>query len=322
MRADRPFISLNEVKMELPCLEDHWEAASPQAWAALHPWTWLPPQMRTFTSVLADILDSPDVALGSLKDSYHRLVIVATLIRLVFTNKEAVTQSGAKSMACYDALVVSRERLLDITDRFACSPTQSQTRTTTSCHEALVRQLRLVHIAHGFSTDDLVEYWHLVWRGGPRSLPAKAYISKWIRENGKRFRRLIYGSAQLLTLTRVYPYNDPAEVYDCFAAGMTMWAMVSLFIAMQPPQQTTEPRRLCNLDWLGPRDDPESLAVREWIETGGPYIVRMHGVADMLSSAGCQQILQQTAQILARRSVWGITQNFLNATLRVLHSQE
>lgn len=325
MRDDRPYVRFNEIKMDLPCAERHWKAETEQAWAALHPWTDSLPRSATFESCLADVLRDPQSNVARLEDNYHKHLMVITLTRLLWSNKEATTQPGAKYLSSYNALIQTRKDLLRIVQLFSGSPRAIPTPAKPRCLESLVMRLHLVSAAYYMASDDITDYMHLIWRRSPQSSYAQQHISRWINGSPREFRYLTFAAAQLLTLSRMYPYNHPKDPYDAFHAGMALWVMSKLFSDewMRNIANSTTHHELlptCNLDWLGTQDAQEALILQHWLATGDPCVVRMHGVPDVFSRDGPKQILQQTAEILGNMSVWGIGQTLLNATLRVLHA--
>ena len=321
MRDDRPFISLNEIKMDLPCLLEQWEAETPQAWAACHPSADVMPRPESFDLCLRNLLQDPATTTTKMNDNYRRYLMVTTLTRMMWSLKEQTTQPGAHLLTPYTALQQGKGDLLAILNQFSFSPKAFQGNAAPEYTAARIQQLALIKLAHILTADDVWDYCHLIWRKHSQVELGQNHILKWIREKPRSWRAFTVANAQLLSITRLYPDNHPHEAYNAFHAGMAIWVMSTLGPKTQQVARGHEDPLVCNLDWLGPDNTPEALALQDWIENGGNnYVVRTFGVPDLFANEGAEQVLRQTAQILNRMSVWGIAHTLRNATLRVLHS--
>jgi hypothetical protein len=244
---------------------------------------------------------------------------------MVWDNKEATTHQAAMHLSTYDALLEGRAELLEILDDFA-SPTTGYYPcvTTKPSNEFTVQHRIQVGIAHGLAEGvvfcDLFAI--MLWQDESRAIPARNRILRWIKENPRNPRALLYSCAQGLMITGLYPCNHPQEAYNSFHAGVICFVLSTLLAADYQAISTSESLAgtlpVCNLDWQGSPDGPEVLAIRDWVENGTPCLVRMRGVPDVFSDRGPRQILQQTADVLSNVSVWGIKHILLNAVRGLL----
>ncbi|OQU95621.1 Fungal specific transcription factor domain-containing protein [Cladophialophora immunda] len=326
MRNARPYILLNELKLDLPCLTQHWKAASKQAWAAIHPWREQCPRTDSFQSCISRVVEHPASAHSAYDDNYVRFIILTVLTRMVWDNKEATTHQAAMHLSTYDALLKGRAELLQILDDFA-SPTTGYypSATTEPSNEFTVQHWLQVGIAHGLAEGVVIcdLFGIMLWQDESRAIPARNRILRWCRENPRNPRALLYTCAQGLTITRLYPCNHPQEAYNIFHCGLICFVVSTLLLADYQTMSNRETPGgtlpVCKLDWQGAPDGPEVLAIRDWIENGTPSRVRMHGVPEVFSVPGPRQILQQTADVLSNVSVWGIKHILLNAVRGLLH---
>ena len=110
-----------------------------------------------------------------------------------------------------------------------------------------------------------------------------------------------------------------------------IWSCIPLLRSLQIGQPSTtlkeslrnhDCRTVYSLDFRGSDEDAVGRDLTQWIENGGPGILRMHAIPDLLAEHGPQRILQQTAEILERMPVWGIARPFRNAVLRALETHQ
>ena len=314
--------------MNLPCSLSHWEAETPEAWAALHPWAAAAPQTDSFDTSLSSFLQDSPKAIHANSDDYQKFLILTTLTRMIWSNKEAITQPGARYLTPYTALLQGRQDLLDVIESFSFAPSIVRATTAPESFAARVQQLCLVQLSHIMTADDLWDYLHLIWRRHAQRKLAQDYVSRWMEQNPKAGRLFTLANARLLSIIRLYPDNNPQEAYNVFHAGMAVWVMSSLNAtngAIQPSIRPTPyaMTAVAALDLMGPKDSTEGVALQRWIDYGDEsFMVRMHGVPDVFSPEGAQQILRQTAEVLDRMSVWGVARTLRNATLRVLHADD
>lgn len=326
MRNARPYILLHDLNMDLPCLSKHWTAGSVHAWTALHPWTKECPPTDSFATCISRVVESPADAHSEYDDDYVRFIIGNVLNRLIWDNKEATTHQAALRLGTYNALLNGKDELLNILDIFT-SPMHGYPCFSTKPRTELAIQLRsLVNITHGLADGAVMcdLFGIMLWHDESSAAPARRQIQMYIKDNPRHSRSLLFSTAQQVTIGRLYPCNHPQEAWNVFHAGIGVFVMSTLLAEEYSVPSTSCSSNtnlpVCNLDWQGAPDGHEAMAIRDWIQNGGPSLVRMHGVPDVLSALGARQALQQTAEVLSNMSVWGIKRVLLNAIRGLLHA--
>lgn len=305
--------------MELPCSSDRWEAESHQAWAALHPWTDFGPRNISFKATMERLFENGSVTLTEIIDDGHRTILMTMLARAIYDARE----SGYEAYPSPHA-TPTVERLLAIMEQFDRPVEPSSYILSPYALNAVIQQLHIRWGAYILATDNVCDYLHYIWAGAPRADEAQKVLIQWAQRDPAKVRRTALAAGRLFSIIRQYPCNHPWESYHTFHSAMFLWSVAGLFLS-ESPSASVHPssrRTVCQLDWLGGDDSPEGLAIHEWVQNGGNHILRMHGVPDLVSSEGMQQLLQELANELRRKPVWGIAQNFLNAVLRILHMHD
>jgi hypothetical protein len=316
----RSHISLSEVvDMEVQCSTEHWEAASMHAWAALHPWTDLTPQNLRFNYFIRSFLEGSEEAYTKLRDDHHRLPVILTLIRMLGDIKEREAnpiRDFLHDMKCH---VGNRALLLRVLDRFMTSPKDPSALCTSKSIIDIVHRVETIHMAHLIGAGDLMDWLYPLLRGEPDSEAARARMIRWSQDK-VRMRETAFHSAQIISLVREYPYNICQEGVYVFHAGAVLWCLSGLLSRESTHHETNT--AVCRLDYIARYDnEPERLAIRTWIRDGDIRRLSIHGVPDICSELGRQQVLQQTAEILRRMRVWGIAHNFLKVILDLMQKE-
>ncbi|KAF1953347.1 hypothetical protein CC80DRAFT_420478 [Byssothecium circinans] len=320
----RSLLSMNELKMDLPCSTAHWQAETAQAWAALHPWTHLPPT-KSLRSLLESLsISSPKSA--EITDACHSHIAAIILARSIWDLRESALEPSALFFPNDNAdLRLQRmQAILSTLQRLTSPLVPSANDLIGQDFASLVQRTYIVHSGGILTAEDAVDHMHIVWaKLGTRSQQAREHLLRWASRCPAQVRTTAHKAAQILSVARRYPYNHPNEPYHVFHSGFILWTMLGLLTELPssiPPPGSNHRRIPCRLDWHGAHDTPEALAVNDWVEHGGyGYIVGMDGAPDLVSEMGMRQVLELAADTLKRMRVWGIAQIFLNAVLRALH---
>lgn len=324
MRNAQPHILLRELNMDLPCRSQQWTAGSAQAWTALHPWTKECPRTDSFSTCISRIIESPESARSKYDDDYVGFIIGNVLNRLVWENKEASTHQVAALLSTHQALLHGKDELLQIVDNFF-SPTYGYPCYATKPRTELEVQLRsLVNITHGVADGAVVcdLFGIMLWHDEASAGPARRRIHQYIKDNPKHCRSVLFSTAQQVSIGRLYPCNHPQEAWNVFHAGIGVFVMSTLLAQEDCASSTSCSSNanlpVCNLDWQGAPDGAEAAAIRDWILSATPSLVRMHGVPDVFSPLGARQVLLQTTEVLDNISVWGIKRILVKAVRGLL----
>lgn len=317
--------------MDLPCLTEYWESETPEAWAALHPWSRSAPPSVNYTAALESILQGQGQPNFEISDDYQKHILLSTFVRLMWETMELEFSAGGALINISSGLADRRIALHAAIQKFVTPLTPNPVVPREAGFEAKVQLSRLAQYGALLDADDLINYTHLVWRGNPTSGPARKVLLQWAAKNPRKVRQVARASAFILNATRQFPYNHHLDAHHAFHAGFMVWSLIPLLRSLQasvpahlpvPDQQLLGQHAVCQLDCLASGDSPEQEKVAQWVESGEFCVLRMHAVPDILSEEGSRQILQQTADILRRMPVWGIAQVFRNAVLRALHANE
>lgn len=309
LHNNRPYLSVGDINLNLPCSSEHWEADSAQSWTALHPWTGNYPKSTRLRPLIRTLFDGSERPTEKITDERQRFLIILTLLRMLWTLKEI--KSSPISDLIEDGLDNGRALLLRAIDSFTQSPivlSKSHTRTEML---RIVHRMQLIHISHLYGAGDLMNWLYPYLRKGIEIENARVRMLQWAGESPARVREVAYHSAQILALVRQYPSNMPFEPFVIFHAGVVLSFMARLLPTVSGNNRGPQLR----LDHLATSRDTMSSTLNKWMQRGGNEVVGLHGVPDISCKAGRQQILDQTAELLKRRQVWGVAQNFTRVIL-------
>jgi hypothetical protein len=308
LHNSRPYLSPRDVNLNLPCSSEHWEAESAHSWATLHPWTSFHPSTPRLRPLIKILFDGTDKPMDKV-DEKHCLIIIVTLLRVLW----ALTET---KMSVINELVETgpdnlRGSILKAIDRFTQSPTLLSKACTRVEMTQLVQRVQLVHVAHLYGAGGLMNWLYPFLRNGTEAKNAKVCMNQWAVEDPGRVREVAYHSAQILALARQFPNNMPFEAFVIFHAGVVLSFMSGLLSTNRNIPQVQGLR----LDHLDSVDDPATSELLVWIRDGGDRVLSLNGVPSLCTTIGRQQVLDRTAELLKRRHVWGIAENFITVVL-------
>lgn len=310
LHNNRPFLSTGDINLSLPASAEHWAAESAQSWAALHPWSKVfpaPPRLRPTIRLLFD--GTPNAA-EKITDEEHAFLVVLTLVRMLWTLKE-IRSSPVNDLVTPPQFDDGRQILLNALDGMSVPIVPlSKTHTKTEL-DRLVHRMQLIHVAHIYGAGDLMNWLYAYLRPGPEAENASIRMRQWGRENTRRTREVAYHCSQLLALLRHYPNNLPLESFLIFHAGVVLSCIAILLPPTIHPNQST----CLHLDQLASGDEILAKPVADWINNGGDVQLSLIGVPSLCSTAGRQDVLDQTAGLLKRRKVWGMARNLTKVVL-------
>ncbi|ATY64955.1 C2H2 type zinc finger domain [Cordyceps militaris] len=200
----------------------------------------------------------------------------------------------------------------------------------------LVHRTRISLVAQIIAADQVSSHLDAEWHRGAASGDGHARevaterLRAWGEAHPLETRRMARIGAQLLAISRLYPYHMPREPYDAFRAGLLLWTMAPLIRAaaraassQAPSGRAATPRQVCQLDWLGDHDTPEGTTLQNWIDHGGHcFVLRMHEIPDICTRQGSRQILVSTSKVLQKLHVWGASEVYRDIVLRALREDQ
>ncbi|CZR68334.1 uncharacterized protein PAC_18233 [Phialocephala subalpina] len=330
----RPYASLATIHLSLPNSSELWEAESAQAWDALHPSSDLAPSRRLFRPLICSILsDNAQAIIGTITDWEHRRIILSTVSRILWSSKEM-----AASFTPYFNRGWARKGRDDILGvlNFISQSFRRDISSMTTPRELqyFASQIQILHMSQLYAAGDLMDWLLALLRDGQHYEESKQRMINWALESTSRVRKVAYHSAQVLGIIRKLPYNHPMEPFNAFYAGVILWHMAWILQMSphSPHAHDAQHNIQVRLDQLNFADEeafesqdrtlvPHSEAVHTWIwspETLGSVTVGIHGVPNITSTSGPQQIRQQVAEMLDHMPVWGMAQKFRNAVYRLV----
>jgi len=304
----------------MPCPLPLWEAETGHVWLSLHPWTKCLPPNLSFRPMLHSLFKCADTVLAKAADFQHDLIIINTLTRTLWSVKEFEGSAVNDFVRGSSSLTEAKTHVQEVLDRFLFTqPPRTHSKAELSY---FVRKMHIIHMSHLYGAGDLMDWLRPLFRGGPGAEAAKSRAKQWGSRDPIRLRRVAFHSAQVLALARRYLQNESREAFNVFNAGIVLWCIVGL--AMQKPfdgrpSPSTPPYRLD-----GPASDGEQISPvhLEWIRSGSPQVVSMHGVPRLFTKEGQTQVLEQTASILETMQVWGIAQNLLQVVSLLIQRED
>ncbi|KAM3473081.1 hypothetical protein MY5147_004970 [Beauveria neobassiana] len=289
-------------------------------------------------------------------DEFHLILMTTTLLRTVWDYRDCVLslQGPAPMPELFTHSVPAKDMdtaLSLLTTLAATAPLEAIASATgagaqsfnglSGLHEerqfhGLVHRTRISLVAQIIAADQISNHLDAEWRRGAaagdqnvREVAAER-LRAWGETYPVEVRRMARIGAQLLSISRLYPYHMPREPYDAFRAGLLLWTMAPLIRAATPvassqasPARAPTHRRVCQLDWLGDQNSPEGACLQEWIDHGGDhFVLRMHEIPDICTRQGSRQILLSTSKVLQKLHVWGASEVYRDIVLRALREDE
>ncbi|KAM3493712.1 hypothetical protein MY3957_002972 [Beauveria namnaoensis] len=289
-------------------------------------------------------------------DEFHLILMTTTLLRTVWDYRDCVLslQGPAPMPELFTHSVPAKDMdtaLSLLTTLAATAPLEAIASATgagaqsfnglSGLHEerqfhGLVHRTRISLVAQIIAADQISNHLDAEWRRGAAAgdQNVREVAAERLRAWGETYpvetRRMARIGAQLLSISRLYPYHMPREPYDAFRAGLLLWTMAPLIRAATPvassqasPARAPTHRRVCQLDWLGDHNSPEGACLQEWIDHGGDhFVLRMHEIPDICTRQGSRQILLSTSKVLQKLHVWGASEVYRDIVLRALREDE
>ena len=180
--------------MDLPSSSQHWDAESPEAWAGLHPWSSAMPALIKFSSVLDSLLRDELHSAAAITDDYQKQILLTTILRLMWDMLELEFSPGSRALVGSEGLD-ARRRVLHASIPTLAPPLSLTTRTIRdTSFQATVQHSCLARFVSIIDADDLINYTHLTWRGGPTLGPAQKALLGWAAKNPKKVRSVARAS--------------------------------------------------------------------------------------------------------------------------------
>ncbi|KEF51214.1 uncharacterized protein A1O9_12717 [Exophiala aquamarina CBS 119918] len=317
LHNNRPYLSNADIDMEMPSAPEHWEVQSAQAWGALHPWTGRTPRPLRFRPLIRSLFDDTERALAKLDRSHDRIVLL-TFVQMMWGVKEMKASPFGDMIPGTVQASEGQMKLQGLIDRFLYLRTNPVAAATLTRRElaCAFRQVQMIHMSHLYAAGDLMDWLYPLLRRGPEYESAKARMMKWASQDAVQVREVAFHSSQTLAVFREHQANFPHEPFTAFHAGAVLWCVADLL----PKSSSMHTSPGIRLDRLVSHER-ETVAVKEWIQTGGPQVVSIYGVPNLTAKDGKTQVLEELAALLKRMKPWGIAHNFLKVVTRLMAFQ-
>lgn len=315
LQNDRPLLNIADAAMTLPSSMKHWDAGSAYAWSSLQPMVNLQPTGPRLQPIIKSLLDGNRNVAETVDNERHRIVILLSLSRMMWSLKEVATTPMDSLIG--DRLEEVRQKVQDTVDWFWQFPVSlSHTHTKTEVARS-VHAMHIVHLAHIYGAGTLMNFYYSFLRNSllqrtEDGRVAEALMKQWASENVRLARVVAFHCAQILALARRFPENMSMEPFLVFHAGVLLMTMGLVLPATQPSQGPG-----LKIDHLGPVGDPTFFKILNWAREGGNVVVGVHGVPVLCCETGWKQVLDETAEILTGLKVWKLTQALLKVVLAI-----
>lgn len=178
--------------------------------------------------------------------------------------------------------------------------------------QRIVNRASMVHLCHLDGAGDLMDWLPALLRTAGRHNAARARMSRWGQEDPARLRQVTYHSAQILSISRSFPFNTPSESFYVFYAGAALWCAA---ILLEKPDDAgvemrddESPALFLNVPKMAKETDIQRI--QQWLCEGVSVRLGVYGVPDLGSQESRVQVLQETLSILQNMRTWGLSKAF------------
>ncbi|KAL2678328.1 hypothetical protein Neosp_009073 [[Neocosmospora] mangrovei] len=332
LHNERPTFSMGDMVLSLPDEAARWEAPTAYSWMALHPWH--PPQeerldFRRMARGCFELSVAQDM---QLTDDQHLHIVTITLARFLWSIKELQASPLMDAVPEQWPLVAHKRTLLEKLDQFRACPDVGKAVKNDGNLRRIVQRSLTIHLCHLYGAGDLMDWLPALLRTVGQHKEAKARMSRWGSEDDARLRDVAYHSAQILALSRSFPFNTPSESFYVFYAGAALWCTAVLLESSDISRTETlnnddngddedddyeDLPTLC-LDETKPENKDMDEKIQRWICQGGTLRLRVYGVPNLGSKESRIQVLQETLDILHKMRTWELSKAFSGVMQQLL----
>ncbi|EXJ53467.1 uncharacterized protein A1O5_13243 [Cladophialophora psammophila CBS 110553] len=318
----RPTMSVGDILLSLPEDAARWEATSAHAWMALVPQRSTLDDAINFRIAARSCFDTKLAVTIELQDPQHLHLIVITLARFLWSIKELQASPLMDVVPEQWPLVAHKINLLHALDHYSVP---LSTLRGMSDDKELARQVErtsIIHICHLYGANDLMDWLPALLRTSGLNKAAKERMKVWGEEDPVRLRKVAYHSAQVMTISRDFPFNGPYEPFHVFYAGAALWCVASLLAEPQEDEVLHDSQRPIFLDRHATAGDVDHLRILKWIQEGGNNaVVGIYGVPVLGSRSSRIQALAETIRILQNMRSWDLSTAFVNVLRQLLNAE-
>lgn len=315
-------MSVGDILLSLPEDEACWDAASAHAWMSFVPQRSNLDDALTFRVAMRSCFDMSLASTIQLRDPQHLHLIVITLTRFLWSIKELQASPIIDVVPERWPLVSHKVALLEQLDKFSAS---LSTLRATNDDKELSRQVErtsIIHLCHLYGANDLMDWLPALLRSSGMNKVAKERMKNWALEDPVRLRKVAYHSAQIMAISRDFPFNGPYEPFHVFYAGSALWCIASQLPEPDEDGASHNSEAPILLDRHFMDGDVDHLKVLQWIQEGGmDTLVGLYGVPVLGGQSSCVQALEETIRILHNMRRWDLSTAFVNVLRQLLRAE-
>ncbi|KIW16773.1 hypothetical protein PV08_03963 [Exophiala spinifera] len=316
LHNNRPFLSIGDMHLDLPCEADLWKAESAHCWLSMLPPSQMVPKSPRLRPLMRTLFDKTPKPTAKIREEEHRYTLVLTLVRMIWTCKEI--KSSPVTDLIEDGPTYYVQPLLDAIDGFTQSARRLASRLTTTELARAMHTQQVIHVAHLYGAGGLMTWLYPLLRGGNEATLALAQLDHWATESPDVVRDAAYHAAQILSLARAYPSNSPNESFLIFQAGTALFYLGKLLVEHDYAAGGLETPRIVRLDYIErDEDDDELVRTKTWLRTGQAHQISLQGIPSLSCDEGRRKVLDETVVLLRRRHTSGISESFVKVVLRL-----
>ncbi|KAF5636967.1 cytochrome P450 monooxygenase [Fusarium tjaetaba] len=318
LHNERPAFSIGDIALSLPDEDACWEAPTAHSWIALRPWQPSHENRIEFRKAARECFYPSSADNLELSDDQHLHIITVTLCRFLWSMKELQGSPLMDAVPEDWPLVNHKRTLLNKLDQFLTCPEAAKANKDDGVLRRIVERLLIIHLCHLFGAGDLMDWLLPLLRAGGQHKESRARMSNWGREDGVRLRQVAYHSAQILALSRSFPFNSPCESFYAFYAGGALWCATVLLGESEPgigteacdDEDDSQKFTVLQLDAFHPLEGDDYSKLHHWLCEGGQARVGLFGVPRLGSKDSHVQVLQEALRILQNMRIWELSKAF------------
>ncbi|KAF5610972.1 uncharacterized protein FTJAE_14235 [Fusarium tjaetaba] len=273
LHNNRPFLSIGEIHLALPCGANYWNAESAHCWAAMLPSTVPEPMSPRLESLLRTFFDQTQKPNEKIQDERHRSLVATTLCRMIWTLKEMRSSPIVGLLPHGPENTNTTADLVRAADKLARCPQNLATYLTTAELAPAMHTLQVTYVCHLYGAGGLMNWLYPLLRDDLQAGTVFNTLSLWAKQNAEMAREAACFSARILAIARIFPSASPNEPSMIFHAGTVLY-----FLAKVLPTHLVKDTAAVWLDQLSPGNEGPPASVKTWISNGKSSMVCIHGV--------------------------------------------
>ncbi|KIW19440.1 hypothetical protein PV08_00012 [Exophiala spinifera] len=318
LHNQRPLFSTGDMMLSLPSDASCWDAPSAHSWMALRSQGSADNVLTHFRLAVRSTFDTSLSEDFQFNDGQHLHLIVLTLARFLWSIKELQASPLQDVVPEQWPFLAHKSNLLDKLDSYLTPLSIARmSGNDQELRQAVARAL-MIHISHLYGANDLMDWLPGLLRSAGKSEMIKERMKTWGKEDPVRLRRVIYHSAQIIAISRDFPFNAPYEPFFVFHAGAALWCAAQLLGEAPTDSESDNSVNLLFLDRHITDGDVDYFKVLKWIREGGSVVIGLHGVPILGAQSSHVQVMEETVRILRNMRVWALSGAFIDVLRRFI----